>query len=109
MSIIDLIHRYYDDITTPGINHLTNPSSSAILPQGQKNEKSQKATSFRNSPILIFIKLLCQAPDALWVRTYGGVVYYYSSSIQQASDGEYIISGITCSFYKGTYTYIYTL
>ena len=36
--------------------------------------------------------------DTLWTRTYGGVGYDYGMSVQQTSDGGYIVAGWTGSF-----------
>jgi hypothetical protein len=39
--------------------------------------------------------------DTLWTRTYGGMRTQYAYSVQQTSDGGYIIAGITNSFGPG--------
>ena len=40
--------------------------------------------------------------DTLWTKTYGGADYDYGKSIQQTSDGGYIITGGTYSFGAGS-------
>jgi len=45
--------------------------------------------------------MFAQAPDTLWTRTYGGAGYDCANSIQQTSDGGYIIAGYTESFGAG--------
>jgi len=39
--------------------------------------------------------------DTLWTRTYGGMSHEYGSSVQQTSDGGYILAGTTFSFGSG--------
>jgi hypothetical protein len=39
--------------------------------------------------------------DTLWTKTYGGTSYEYGSSVQQISNGNYVIAGYTGSFGAG--------
>jgi hypothetical protein len=41
--------------------------------------------------------------DTLWTRTYGGTNQDYANSVQQTSDGGYIVAGFTNSFGAGNY------
>jgi uncharacterized delta-60 repeat protein len=44
---------------------------------------------------------LAQPPDTLWTHTYGGNGTDYASSVQQTTDGGYIVTGYTSSFGVG--------
>lgn len=46
--------------------------------------------------------LFAQAPDTLWTRTYGGEDNDKGHSVQQTTDGGYIIAGETFSFGNGS-------
>jgi len=46
--------------------------------------------------------------DTLWTRTYGGIQYDYGYSVQQTSDGGYVIAGNTAS-YGGGYDDFYLI
>jgi len=43
--------------------------------------------------------------DCLWSRTYGGLYHDHCLSVQQTSDGGYILAGITASFGAGDYDF----
>ncbi len=42
-------------------------------------------------------------PDTLWTKTFGGSYWDYGCSIQQTSEGGYIIAGCTYSYGAGSY------
>jgi len=48
---------------------------------------------------------LAQPPDTLWTRTYGGSGSDGAYSVQQTSDGEYILAGWTDSFGAGEHDF----
>jgi len=51
--------------------------------------------------MLLAVCMFAQAPDILWTKTYGGVMEDIGYSIQQTSDGGYIVAGYTESFGAG--------
>ncbi len=60
----------------------------------------------RSASIVLFILILpvlvfAQAPDSLWSRNFGGTFTDECNSIQQTSDGGYILAGYTYSFGQG--------
>ena len=54
------------------------------------------------SLVFLFISVaFAQAPDTLWTKTFGGSGYDWGNSVQQTTDGGYIIAGVTKSFGAG--------
>ena len=53
--------------------------------------------------LTLFSLIFAGAPDTLWTRTYGGVDDDMGYSVQQTSDGGFIIAGETYSFGAGHY------
>ncbi|HEY9115731.1 MAG TPA: T9SS type A sorting domain-containing protein [Bacteroidales bacterium] len=51
--------------------------------------------------LLISNSLFAQIPDTLWTKTYGGVQAEDGYSVQQTSDGGFIITGFTYSYGAG--------
>jgi hypothetical protein len=45
--------------------------------------------------------LFSQAPDTIWIKTFGGIEYDEGSSVQRTLDGGYIVVGVTRSFGAG--------
>jgi hypothetical protein len=61
--------------------------------------------SFGNGNQVYLIKTNASG-DTLWTRTYGGAGADYGWSVQQTSDGGYIIAGFTTSFGNGWQVYL---
>jgi len=59
-------------------------------------------SSFGNNYQVYLIKTNASG-DTLWTRTYGGAAYDEGRTVQQTSDGGYIIAGSTASFGPGSY------
>jgi len=57
--------------------------------------------SFGIMTLLCTANVVAQGPDTLWTRTYGGADHDLGSSVQQASDGGYVIAGWTVSYGAG--------
>ncbi|MFA5032388.1 MAG: T9SS type A sorting domain-containing protein [bacterium] len=53
--------------------------------------------------ILVSTALFASAPDTLWTRTYGGLENDGGTSVQQTSDGGFVLAGTTESFGAGYY------
>jgi hypothetical protein len=48
---------------------------------------------------------LADPGDTLWTRTYGGSGEDYGQSVQQTTDGGYIVAGLTWSFGAGDFDF----
>jgi len=70
-------------------------------------EQFKKYSLLESVLLLWVVNLFAQGPDTLWTRTYGGVNVDYGLSVQQTSDGGYIVAGYTRSFgEEGTDVYL---
>ncbi len=66
--------------------------------------KNPKKLLLSGTVIFLFsANLFAQGPDTLWTRTYGGNDIDWGHSIQQTSDGGYIVAGWTASFGVGAW------
>ena len=67
-------------------------------------DKMKKATSILTLFVLMVVPSLTLAqPETLWTKTFGGSTTDQGWSIQQTTDGGYIITGMTNSFGNGDY------
>ncbi len=53
------------------------------------------------STLVISVLACAQPPDSLWSHTFGGSSYEYCHSVQQTTDGGYILGGHTMSYGAG--------
>ena len=61
-----------------------------------------KPTTVLTASILLALSTLqAQGPDTLWTRTYGGSGSDVGQSVQQTSDGGFVVAGSTESFGAG--------
>ena len=67
-------------------------------------DKMKKLTSILTLFVLMVVPSLTLAqPETLWTKTFGGSTTDQGWSIQQTTDGGYIITGMTNSFGNGDY------
>ena len=67
-------------------------------------DKMKKVTSILTLFVLMVVPSLTLAqPETLWTKTFGGSTTDQGWSIQQTTDGGYIITGMTNSFGNGDY------
>ena len=60
------------------------------------------SSSFGAGPQDVYLMRMDSNGEPYWIRTYGGANYDFGYSVQQTSDGGYIIAGYTWSFGAGS-------
>jgi M6 family metalloprotease-like protein/uncharacterized delta-60 repeat protein len=85
----------------PGASNNTNFNDSSTPSSKIWDGRSSNAgaTNIHQSGSTMYATLFAKAP---WVKTYGGPDSDYASSIQQTTDGGYIVAGQTWSFGAGS-------
>ncbi len=68
---------------------------------GNKDDGYVIAGTYGDADYDVYLIKTNSSGDTLWTRTYGGEQWDGGYSVQQTTDGGYIITGVTCSFGAG--------